>query len=172
VLFFQFPIQSPAICSPCTPSNFPNSGFALTSNSKHIKTLSICYQIAGTGGMRGSILSRNVSSEDADPPPFRLARNPLIVGEDCVCMRVGHSGRGLWLDSRSNIYRCSAISTVTVEGDEYPTLDMGRRSSVPLCTLPGILKDCHGDWALDFDEGMGRIAYCDEAGLVSIVDVV
>jgi hypothetical protein len=49
---------------------------------------------------------------------------------------------------------------------------MGRESVMPLCTLPGILKDRHGDWALDFDEGMGRIVYCDEAGLVSIVDVV
>ena len=35
-----------------------------------------------------------------------------------------------------------------------------------------MLRDQHGNWALDFDEGMGRIVYCDEAGLVSIMDVV
>jgi hypothetical protein len=57
-------------------------------------------------------------------------------------------------------------------GYEYLTLDMGQRSLTPLCTLPGILKDQHGDWALDFDEGIGRIVYCDEEGLVSVVDVV
>jgi len=94
------------------------------------------------------------------------------MAEDCTCIRVGHSGRGLWLDSRNNVYRCSTVSAVTSGGDEYLTLDMGQRGSAPLCTLSGILKDDRGDCALDFDEGMGRIVYCDEAGHVSIVDVV
>jgi len=94
------------------------------------------------------------------------------MAEDCACIRVGHSGRGLWLDSRNNVYRCSAVSTETSGGDEHPTLDMGQRGSTPLCTLPGVLKNDHGDWALDFDEGMGRMVYCDEAGRVSIADVV
>ena len=94
------------------------------------------------------------------------------MAEDCTCIRVGRSGRGLWLDSRNNVYRCSTVSTVTSGGDEHLTLDMGQRNSAPLCTLPGILKDDHDDWALDFDEGMGRIVYCDEAGHVSIADVV
>ncbi|KAF9648338.1 hypothetical protein BDM02DRAFT_2283682 [Thelephora ganbajun] len=172
VFFFRLPIQSPIACSPCTSSNLPNSGFALPSKSKHSKALSICYQIAGTGRIHGSILTRNTDSEEADTPPFRLARSPFIVVEDCTCMRVGYSGRGLWLDSSNNVYRCSTVSMVTIEGGEYLTLDMGRRSLMPLCTLPVILKDHRGDWALDFDEGMGRIVYCDEEGLVSIVDVV
>ena len=94
------------------------------------------------------------------------------MADDCACMRVGPGGRGLWSDSCGNIYRCSTVCMVTSEGDEYTTLDMGQRSLVPLCTLPGILKDHEGDWALDFDEGMGRIVYCDEAGHVSIIDVV
>jgi len=94
------------------------------------------------------------------------------MAEDCTCIRVGRSGRGLWLDSRNNVYRCSTVSTVTSGGDEHLTFDMGQRGSAPLCALPGILKDDHDDWALDFDEGMGRIVYCDETGHVSIVDVV
>ena len=171
VFFFQFPIQSPVVCSPCTPSNLPNSGFALSS-LEHTKTLSICYRSSGIGGIYGSILSRNADGEGTDAPPFRLARSPPMTSEDCTCMRVGPSGRGLWWDSRNNVYRCSTVSMVTAEGDRYPTVDMGQRSFVPLCTLPEILKDQRGDWALDFDEGMGRIVYCDEAGLVSIVDVV
>lgn len=61
---------------------------------------------------------------------------------------------------------------VTPGGGEYPTLDMGQRSLTPLCTLPGVLKDHDGDWALDFDEGMCRIVYCNEAGLVAVMDVV
>lgn len=172
VVFFLSPIQSPVVCSPCTPSNLPNSGFALPSNLKHTQTLSICFQIAGTMRIHGSILSRNEGGEDADHSPFRLARSPFTAGEDCTCMRVGRSGRGLWWDSRNNVYRCSTVSTVTTEGNKHFTLDMGRRSFVPLFTLPGILKDQDGDWALEFDEGMGRIVYCDEAGCVSIVDMV
>ena len=95
-----------------------------------------------------------------------------MMAEDCVFIRVGHSGRGLWLDTRNNVYRCSTVPAVTSGGDEYHTLDMGQQGSTPLCTLPGILKDHHDDWVLDFDEGTGRIIYCDEAGHVSIVDVV
>lgn len=87
-------------------------------------------------------------------------------------MRVGHSGRGIWLDSGNNVYRCHAVSVVTSGGDKYSTLEMGHQSLMPLCILPEILKDHHRDWALDFDEGMGRIVYCDEAGRVSIADVV
>lgn len=172
VFFFQLPIQSPVVCSPCTPSNLPSSGFALPSNLKRTKTLSICYRIADTTGIHGSVLSRSGDDEGTDAPTFRLARSPFIMCEDCTWMHVGPSGRGLWWDSRNDIYRCSTVSTVTVEGDEYPTIDMGRRSVVPHCTLPRILKDQRGEWALDFDEGMGRIVYCDEEGLVSIVDTV
>lgn len=169
--FFQFPIQSPVVCSPCTPSNLPNSGFGLSQKLKHAKALSICYRIAGTERTYGFVLGRSAGG-DADALPFRLARSPSITADDCACMRVGPSGRGLWSDSCGNIYRCSTVCMVTSEGDEYTTLDMGQRSSVPLCTLPGILKDHEGDWALDFDEGMGRIVYCDEAGHVFIIDVV
>ena len=170
--FFQHPIELPVVCSPCTPSNLPNSDFAPSSNSKKTKALSISYKFAGMAGIHGSILSKNADSEEADAPPFRLARSPVVVMEDCTCMRVGPSGRGLWSDPCNNVYRCSTVSTVTSRGQEYLTLDMGQRSSTPLCTLPEILKDHHGDWALDFDEGMGRIVYCDEAGHVSIVDVM
>jgi len=94
------------------------------------------------------------------------------MAEDCVYMVVGHSGRGLWLDSHNNVYRCSTVSTVTTTGGEYPTLDMGQRGSIPLCTLPEILKDRRGDWALDFDESVGRVVYCNRAGHVSIIDMV
>jgi hypothetical protein len=76
------------------------------------------------------------------------------------------------LDSGNNVYRCNTTSMVTSGGDGYPALDMGLQGLTPFCTLPGILKDQHGEWSLDFDEGMGRIVYCDETGLVSVVDVV
>jgi hypothetical protein len=123
-------------------------------------------------GIHGSVLTKSAGGEEADGPSFRLFRIASAMTDDCACMRVGQSGRGLWSDSHSNFYRCSTVSTVTCGGGECPTLDMGQRSSKPLCTLPGVLKDHHDDWALDFDEGMGRIVYCDEAGHVSIVDVV
>ena len=168
LFFFYFPIESPVVCSPCAPSHLPNTD---SSNLKHPKALSICYRMAGAKGIHGSILSKGTDSE-AEARPFRLARSPSIMAEESSCIRVGHSGRGLWLDSRNNVHRCSTVSTVTSGGDEHPTLDMGPRGSTPLCTLPGVLKDQQGDWALDFDEGMGRIVYCDEAGNVSIVDVV
>jgi hypothetical protein len=75
------------------------------------------------------------------------------------------------LDSRNNAYRCNAVTAVALSGARFPILNMERRGLVPLCNLPGILKDHNGDLALDFDEGMGRIVYCDEVGLVSVVDV-
>ena len=94
------------------------------------------------------------------------------MGRDCARMRVGHSGRGLWWDPSIGAYRSNTVCMVTTEGGKYRALDMGQQSFLPLCRFPEILKDQYGDWALDFDEGMGRIVYCDEAGLVSIVDVV
>lgn len=88
-------------------------------------------------------------------------------------MRVGHSGRGIWWEKSSNdVYRCSPVSIITTEGSEHRTSDVGQRSSAPFWKLPEMLRDRHGDWALDFDEGMGRIVYCDTAGLVSVVDAV
>ena len=171
VLFFQFPIQSLVAYSTCTPSNLPNSGLALPPYFKHTKALSICYGVAGSSRIRGSILSRDACSE-ADAPPFLLKRSPYIMAEDCVYMVFGRGGRGLWLDSSNNVYRCSTVSMVTTTGDEHPTLDVGQRSLVPLCTFPEVLKDHRGDWALDFDESMGRIVYCDEAGYVSIINMV
>jgi len=134
--------------------------------------LSICYRVSGTGRIRGCILSSGVDSEEANVPLFRLTRSPFVPGGDSVCVRVGHSGRGIWLDSRNDVYRCRTVSIVTSGGDKYSTLEMGHRSLTPLCTLPGILKEPYGDWALDFDEGTGRIVYCNEAGHVSVVDVV
>ena len=87
-------------------------------------------------------------------------------------MRVGHSGRGIWWDSNNRVHRCSAVSVVTAEGSKHRTSDVGQQGSIPLCILPTIPKDQDGDWALDFDEGLGRIVYCDKVGLVSVVDVV
>lgn len=87
-------------------------------------------------------------------------------------MRVGHSGRGLWWDSYEEVHRYDVVSIVTTEGSEHRTSDVGQWGSAPFFNLPKLLRDRHGDWALDFDEGMGRIVYCDETGLVSVVDVV
>ena len=174
VFILSFPIQSPVVCTPCTPLTLPGSDFALPSNSKYTGALSksICYQIAGTRDICGYILTRSADSEEINLPLFRLVRNPSIATKDCTCMRVGHSGRGLWLDSHNNIFRCNTASIVMFPGGKYPTLDMGQWTVRPLCTLPGILKDHDGDLVLDFDEGMCRIVYCDEAGLVSVVDVM
>lgn len=128
--------------------------------------------IDGTREVRGCILTRDTPNEATEAPPFRLASNPLTTVKDCACIRVGHSGRGVWLDYRNNVYRCNTTSMVTSRGNEYPALDMGLQGLTPFCTLPGILKDQHGELSLDFDEGMGRIVHCDEAGLVSVVGVV
>lgn len=169
-----FYVQSPVVCSPCTPLNLPNSDFALPPNSKLTKAFSksICYQIAGMQEIRGFILVKNTGSEVVNAPPFHVVGNPCVTVKDCACICVGHSGRGLWLDSYGNVFRCNTVSVVTPGGGNYRTLDMEQWSLTPLCTLPGILKDREGDLALDFDEGMGRIVYCNESGLVSIVDVV
>ena len=172
IFFFQSPIQAPVVCSPCAPSNLPDSGPTLSTSPRRSKGLTICYQIPGLVGIHGSVLTKGAGGEEADDPSFRLFRTASATTDDCTCMRVGQSGRGLWSDSHNNFYRCSTVSTVTCGGEECLTLDIGQRSSKPLCTLPAILKDHHDDWALDFDEGMGRIVYCDEAGHVSIVDIV
>ena len=87
-------------------------------------------------------------------------------------MKVGHSGRGLWLDSLGNVYRCNTVTAISSRGDTYSIVDMGRRHLAPLCTLPRVLQDQHGDCVLDFDEGLGRIVYCDEMGFLSVVDFV
>ena len=154
------------------PSNLPDSGPTHSASPKQTKALTICYRTAGTVGIRGSVLAKSPGDEEADGSSFRLFRTASVMADDCTCMRVGQSGRGLWSDSHNNFYRCSTVTTVTCGGGEYPTLDMGQPSSKPLCTLPGVSKGRHDDWALDFDEGMGRIVYCDEAGQVSIVGVV
>jgi len=168
----QFLIKSPVVCSPCIPLGLPNSDFALPSNPGPPKALSTYCNAAGTGWLYGSILSRNQGGGGTDVPPFRLAGIPPTMDVDCARMRVGRSGRGIWWDGRSDVYRCNTVSIVTSEGSEYRTFDTGLQSSTPLCTLPEILRDHYGDWALDFDEGTGRIVYCDGAGLVSIIDVV
>ena len=172
MFFLPFPVQAPVVHSPCTPLNPPNGGFAFQSNSKGAKALSICYHIGEMGEIRGSILSRGGNTGEEDPQPFRLARNSFIAEKDCVCMRVGHSGRGIWLDSDHNVYRCNTVSMVSSWGDEFPTLDMGQRGLMPLCKLQGVPKVGRCDRALDFDEGTGRIVYCDDEGLVSVVDMV
>lgn len=174
MFFLQFPIQSPVVCSPCTPLNLPDSDFALPSTSKRMKVFSksICYRISGTREIRGSILTRNTDIGTVNAPPFRLIRNPSIAARDCSYVRVGNSGRGFWLDSSNNVFRCHTVSMVMSGGGEYSTLDMGQWNLTPLCTLPQILRDHDGDWALDFDEGMCRIVFCNQPGLVSIVDVV
>lgn len=168
----QSMIQTPIVCSPCTPLNLPKNGLALPSNPRRVKGLSIYRHATSTEWVNGSILSRNSGGEGADAPPFRLARTPLVWGVDCARMRVGHGGRALWWDSHGDVYRCSTVSIVTPEGSEHRTLDVRPQSLTPFCKLPNILKDQFGGWALDFDEGMGRIVYCNEVGLVSTIDVV
>jgi len=168
----RFPIHYPVVCTPCTPLIPPDRDSVLPLNLTYVKTLSIYCNVIGAGWIYRFILTKGSGGEGTDAPPFHLTSFPIILGMDCARIRVGHGGRGLWWDSYNRAYRCSAVSIVTAEGSEHRTSDVGQRGSAPFWNLPKMLRDQHGDWALDFDEGMGRIAYCDEAGFVSIVDVV